>query len=166
MVRYTTTILKFDQKGEKTGWTYIEVPAGIAQKLKKNHKKSFRVKGKLDALPIHAMALLPMGGGSFIMPLNSGLRKKLHKQHGAVIYVELEEDINEFILNADLIACLKDEPAASSFFQSLPPSHQRYFSKWIDSAKTTATQTKRIAQAITFLAQKQGYVEMIRALKN
>ena len=32
--------------GEKTGWSYIEIPAAIAQQLKPNYKKSFRVKGK------------------------------------------------------------------------------------------------------------------------
>lgn len=34
MVTYTTTIHKFDKNGDKTGWTYIEVPADVAQELK------------------------------------------------------------------------------------------------------------------------------------
>ena len=59
--------------------------------------------------------------------------------------------------------CLADEPAASAFFQSLAGSHQRYFSKWIDSAKTEPTRTKRIALAVNALAKKWGYPEMIRA---
>jgi hypothetical protein len=33
MVQFTTTIKQFDQQGEKTGWTYIEVPSDIAEKL-------------------------------------------------------------------------------------------------------------------------------------
>ncbi|MEJ0102256.1 MAG: DUF1905 domain-containing protein [Bacteroidota bacterium] len=71
MVQYTATILQFAEQGEKTGWTYIEIPADIAQKLKPGNKKSFRVKGKLDNHPIKKVALLPMGGGRFIMPLNA-----------------------------------------------------------------------------------------------
>ena len=55
MVSYSTTILKFDEQGEKTGWTYIVIPSAIAQKLKPGNKKSFRVKGKLDT---KCMALL------------------------------------------------------------------------------------------------------------
>ena len=59
--------------------------------------------------------------------------------------------------------CLADEPAAIEFFKTLAGSHQRYFSKWIDSAKTIETKTKRIAWAVTALAKKQGYGEMIRS---
>lgn len=43
-VQFTTTIHKFDKQGEKTGWTYFEIPADLAQKLKPGNKKSFRVK--------------------------------------------------------------------------------------------------------------------------
>ena len=166
MVNYTTTILKFKKKGEKTGWTYIEVPADVAQKVKENCKKSFRVKGKLDNFSIKAMAVLPIGEGDFILPLNTSIRKGIHKQEGATIHVQLEEDKNDFVFNTDLIACLHDDPEAITFFKTLPGSHQRYFSKWIDSAKTDATKAKRIAQSVTALSRKRGYAEMLRSLKN
>jgi hypothetical protein len=45
MIKFTATLLKFDKQGEKTGWTYIEIPADLAQKLKPGNKKIFRVKG-------------------------------------------------------------------------------------------------------------------------
>ena len=38
MVSFTTTILRFDEMGEKTGWTYIEVAAEYAEKLKPGNK--------------------------------------------------------------------------------------------------------------------------------
>ena len=63
MVKFTTAILKFDKKGEKTGWTYIVISADIARKLKPGNKKSFRVKGKLDHYSFAKTALLPMGEG-------------------------------------------------------------------------------------------------------
>ena len=34
-VRYTTIIQKFREKGEKSGWTYIDVPADVANRLKR-----------------------------------------------------------------------------------------------------------------------------------
>ena len=163
MVHYTTTIHKFEKQGEKTGWTYIEVPADIAQKLKANNKKSFRVKGKLDNYRISGVALLPMGGGAFIMAINATMRKGIGKRHGAMLKVQLEADDKPFIFNADFMECLDDEPIAKSFFQTLPGSHQRYFSKWIDDAKTEPTRTKRIAIAVTALSKKQGYPEMLRS---
>lgn len=162
MVKFIATINKFEKQGEKTGWTYIEIPADIAQQLKHGNKKSFRVKGKLDHFKIEAVALLPMGGGSFIMPLNAAMRKHIGKRHGAMLTVQLLEDEKGFVFNQDFLDCLNDEPAAVSFFNTLTGSHQRYFSKWIDDAKTVSTRTKRIAMAITALAKKWGYPEMIR----
>ena len=107
-----------------------------------------------------------MGGGSFILPLNAAIRKGIGKRQGAMLNVQIEEDKSEFVFNSDLMECLNDEPAAIKFFKSLPGSHQRYFSKWIDSAKADATKAKRIALTVNALSQKMGYPEMLRALKN
>lgn len=164
-IQYTTRILKFAKKGEKTGWTYIEIPADLAQKLKPGNKRSFRVKGKLDSFSIEQTALIPMGEGKFILPLNITIRKGIGKKEGGMLRVQLEEDKREYILNFDMMDCLKDEPSALKKFKLLPGSHQRYFSKWIESAKTESTKAKRIAQTVNALAQGWGFAEMIRANK-
>lgn len=163
MVKFICTILKFDKQGEKTGWTYIEVPADLARQLKPGSKLGFRVKGKLDNYKITQVALLPMGGGNFIMPVNQEMRKAIHKRHGALLNVQLALDESDFIFNKDFIDCLDDEPGAKKFFNTLPGAHQRYFSKWIDSAKTEPTKIKRITMAVNALAKKWGYPEMLRS---
>jgi hypothetical protein len=162
MVAFTTIILKFDKKSEKTGWTYIEVPSDLAQQLKPNHKKSFRVKGKLDNHSIAAIALLPMGDGNFIMPLNGAMRKAVGKRHGAHLKVQLEPDDKPLMLSEDFLTCLADEPKALAFFNKIPKSVQNYFSKWIETAKTEPTKAKRIAKAVNALAKSQSFPEMIR----
>lgn len=163
MVQFTATIHKFGKRGEKTGWTYFELPADIVQQLKPGNKREFKVKGKLDGYAIKRVSVLPMGDGLFIMPLNAVMRRALGKKQGAILTVQLAEDKSDFVFNKDFMDCLDDEPAAKEFFQSLTGSHQRYFSKWIDSARTDSNKTKRIAMAITALARKWGYPEMIRA---
>jgi len=163
MVRFTVTLHKFEKQGEKTGWTYFEVPADLAQKLKPGNRKEFKVKGKLDKHPINRASLIPMGGGVFIMPVNAAMRKAIGKRHGAMVKVQLEVDDSAFIFNKDFMDCLGFEPDAKKHFQSLTGSHQRYFSKWIDSAKTEPTKTKRIAMAVNALSKKWGYPEMLRA---
>lgn len=164
-IQFTTTIQKFGAKGEKTGWTYIEIPADLAAQLKSGNKKEFKVKGKLDKYAIKRLSVLPMGGGVFILPLNAAMRKAIGKNQGAILAVSLEEDKSEFIFNADFMECLADDPTAKAFFDSLTGSHQRYFSKWIDSAKTEPTKIKRITMAVNALAKKWGYGEMIRGGK-
>ncbi|HVG14148.1 MAG TPA: DUF1905 domain-containing protein, partial [Chitinophagaceae bacterium] len=82
MVQFTTTIQKFDQQGDKTGWTYITIAAEQAQALIPGNKKAFRVKGFLDVHPFEGISLIPMGGGDFIMALNAPLRKRIKKGCG------------------------------------------------------------------------------------
>jgi hypothetical protein len=162
MVSFTTTILKYGEKGEKTGWTYIEVPAVYAEKLKPDNKKSFRVKGKLDGHPIKSVALIPMGEGDFIMAINAAMRKATGKRKGAKLSVKIEIDETPIKLSNDLLDCLADEPKALEFFNTLPASHRNYFSKWIESAKTEPTKARRIAMAVNALSRGLGYGPMIR----
>ena len=165
MVQFTTTIQKFQKQGEKTGWTYITITEKIARQLKPNNKKSFRVKGKLDNYAIKGVALMPMGEGEFIMALNATMRKAIGKRHGDKLNVQLAEDKKLPELSSDLLECLADEPVAKKFFDGLPHSHRLYFSRWIESAKTAPTKAKRIAQAVSALAKKWGFGEMVRANK-
>jgi hypothetical protein len=163
MIQFTATIHKFEKQGEKTGWTYIEIPADLAQKMKPGNKKSFRVKGKLDDFKITGVSLLPIGGGSFIMAINATMRKGTGKKQGAMLKVQLEEDKKPYKLNAEFLECLQDEPQALKNFNTMPKSFQNYYSKWIESAKTEATKTKRIAVAVNTLAKGMNYSEMLRS---
>ncbi|HEY3403270.1 MAG TPA: YdeI/OmpD-associated family protein [Ohtaekwangia sp.] len=166
MIRFVATLLKFDKKGEKTGWTFIEISAKQANTMKPGQKVSYRVKGTFDSYSFEKVAMLPMGDGKFIIPINATMRKALGKKQGDKIKVVLEADDKKLPLSADLMACLKDDLEALKFFKSLPPSHQSYFSKWIDGAKTTQTKTRRIVVVVTACSKKQGYGEMMRAYRD
>ncbi|MDB5011973.1 MAG: hypothetical protein JWQ25_175 [Daejeonella sp.] len=167
MIEFTTEILKFAEQGEKTGWTYIEIPLDIAEQLKPNHRKAFRVKGYLDQLAIEGMALVPMGEGNFILALKADIRRALKKRRGDVLRVRLEShDDFEFVPPAGLMECLEEDLDSLEFFNSLTKSHREYFFKWIDSAKTEPTRIKRITKTVVAMSMKYGYAEMIRNLKH
>jgi hypothetical protein len=163
MIKFNTTILRFDKQGEKTGWTYIEVSASQAKKINPGVKVAYRVKGKLDDFTFEKTALIPMGEGGFIMPLNGKVRKAIGKKMGDKLKVEIELDKRQIQPSADFMACLKQEPEAMAFFKTMPGSHQRYFSKWIEDAKTSSTKAKRIVMALTAFSKKQRFNEMMRA---
>ena len=165
-VEFTTLIKKFNQQGEKTGWTYIDIPEALATQLLPGSKKSFRVKGWLDQYAYEGLSLVPMGGGDFILALNATIRKSIGKTKGAMVKVRMEIDTKPVIISPDLMECLQDEPKALAYFNALPPSHRKYYSNWIESAKTEATKAKRIVQALTACSQQMSYGEMIRSLKN
>jgi hypothetical protein len=155
-------LLKFDQQGEKTGWTYIEIPADVAQKIKPDNKKAFRVKGKLDNFSIKSVAVMPMGGGRFLLAVNAEMRKGIGKRKGAMVKVQLQEDKATIPINPELLECLKDDPDAETFFNTLSNSHKSYFSKWIDSAKTEATKTNRLTKTMLALGKGWDYGRMLR----
>lgn len=162
MVTFVTLIRRFEQMGEKTGWTYVEISADIAQQLNPEIKRSFRVKGMLDRIPVNGLALLPMGGGSFILPLNASLREKLKKVDGSMLQLRLEED-QDFKIDTpeDLRICLQEEGVLHSF-NKLPKSHRNYFINWISSAKMIETRTKRMGMTVNAMLMGFNYAEMIR----
>ena len=163
MLQFKSIIKQFEEKGEKTGWTYIEISAEHSSILKPGIKKSYRVKGMLDSQHFSGVSLLPMGDGNFIMPLNAAIRKKIKKAAGAMIEIKMQVDETEFKPPAELIECLEDEPQALHYFNSMPKSHQRYFANWINAAKTDTTKARRIALVVNAMAKGWNFGEMIRA---
>lgn len=165
MVQFNSVILKFDKQGEKTGWSYIKVPAATACKLKPDNKRSFRVKGFIDEHKIQKVGLIPMGEGDFILTLNATIRKAIRKQKGDRVKVQLELDKAVIKPPDDLMECLADEPKALEFFRSQNKSNQNYFGNWVRSAKTEATRTRRIVQIVNAMAKSMNFGEMVRSLK-
>lgn len=163
MVVFTALISKSPDKG---GWSYIIIGKKYAEELKPGSRASFRVKGMLDQYPIQKTSLLPVKEGRFMLPINAGIRKATGKKAGDRLTVTLEVDERKISLSADLMKCLKDDPEAKKFFSSLPVSHQRYYSKWIDDAKTSSTKTKRIVICLHAFSKKLNYAEMLKQSKS
>ncbi len=164
MIKFTATLKKFNEQGEKTGWTYVEIPAEIAQKIKPNYKKSFRVKGTIDTYVLKLKSIIPMGEGNYILPIDAAIRKNIKKTRtGEKVVLQIEEDKAEVKISADLITCLEDDKKAKVFFMEMPKSHQKYYSNWIESAKTDATKAKRIAMAINGFSKRLTYAEMLKS---
>ncbi len=163
MIHYSATIHQFGEKGEKTGWHYLDIPEQIAYELKPNCKVSFRVKGKIDEVEINGIALVPMGEGDFILALKKDLLKKIGKRKGAVVTMSIEEDKDfKFEIPEDLEICLADVEETTEQFFKMAKSHQNYYIKWINEAKTESTRVKRIAQTIQAMELKMNYGEMMR----
>lgn len=162
MVTFVALIRRFEQMGEKTGWTYVDISADIAQQLNPEIKRSFRVKGMLDRTSVNGLALLPMGGGSFVLPLNASLREKLKKVDGSMLELSLEAD-QDFRIDTpeDLRMCLQEEGVLHRF-DKLPKSHRNYFINWISSAKTIETRIKRMGMTVNAMLMGFSYAEMIR----
>jgi hypothetical protein len=163
MITFKAEIERFAEMGEKTGWSYVFIPRALANEIKADCKKSFRVKGKIDDVEIVGMATVPMGEGDFIIALKASLRKQLRKEMGGVVNLELEEDKDFKIeIPEDLELCLSDEPHLMEGFMKLPMSHRNWYINWLNSAKTEATRTKRLVKIVSAMDRGLTFSEMMR----
>ncbi|QEK51671.1 DUF1905 domain-containing protein [Pedobacter aquae] len=149
--------------GEKTGWTYIDIPSHIAADLKPSCKVSFRVRGEIDNYNFNGLALLPVGDGDFILPLKQAIRKDIAKGPGAMVKLTLEEDVDFKVeLPEDLEACLAEQDELMDNFMKLSKSHRNYFINWINKAKTDITRVKRLTQTLQAMEYDMDFGTMIR----
>jgi hypothetical protein len=165
MYSFSSIILKFASKGEKTGWTYIDIPGDIIEKLRLPDKKAFRIKGFIDDAKIEKLSTYPVGEGRFIIAINNELKKKLGKKEGAKVTVKLTLDKSKGLQSEELIAALKEDKIAFTQFSSLLLSHRNYFHRYVATAKGADTKAGRIVNVINAMYRKQDFGQMIRALK-
>jgi hypothetical protein len=166
MITFQTLIKKYGQMGEKTGWTYLDIPSHIAKELKPSCKVSFRIKGTIDSYKFNGLALLPVGDGDFILPLKQAIRKAIAKESGAMVKLILEEDIDFKVeMPEDLEACLTEQDEFMDNFMKLSKSHRNYFINWINEAKTEVTRVKRLTQTVQAMELGMDFGTMIRTNK-
>jgi hypothetical protein len=166
MISFKAEIERFANMGEKTGWSYIFVPAALASDLNPNCRVSYRVQGLMDNVPIKGMAMIPMGEGNFLMALKASLRKQLRKEAGDELQVQLELDTTFKIeLPVEMEMCLDEDEQCKANFLKLPKSHQNYYINWYNSAKTEATKIKRLTLIFKAMEDQMSFSEMMRANK-
>ena len=166
MIYLKTEIERYASNGEKTGWSYVHIPQEIADQIKPNSRRGFRVKGFIDELAISGLSATPIKEDGFIIPLNKSIRKALKKEERAVIELQLEFDADFKIAMPEVLeVCLAQEEGLLEYFLSLPKSHQNYFINWLNTAKTEPTLTKRLVMLVNAMALKQDFGAMIRANK-
>ncbi|RZL37334.1 MAG: DUF1905 domain-containing protein, partial [Pedobacter sp.] len=137
MVYLKTAIEKYESNGEKTGWSYVHIPQEIADQIKPDSRRGFRVKGFIDELAISGLSATPIKEDGFIIPLNKNLRKALRKEEGSVVEMRLAFDADFKIEMPEVLEiCLAQEEGLLEYFLSLPKSHQNYFINWLNTAKT------------------------------
>ena len=82
MISFQTVLLQFQENGEKTGWTYILIPATLAAQMRPGQRTAFRVKDwlknawKTNPLP-SGSSIRSLKDTSVISPTGSNLSKQI-----------------------------------------------------------------------------------------
>ena len=137
---------KFPGKG---GWTFARIPEVLQDK-----SKPFgwvKVRGSIDGYEIKKYNLMPMGNGMLFLGVRAEIRKKIRKKEGDTIHVILFPDDEPMEVPDEMMLCIKDEPEALKFFESLTDSEKKYYVDWIYSAKREETKIERMAETVNRL---------------
>lgn len=143
---------KFPGKG---GWTYARVPE-IPQD-KRNPFGWVKVRGSVDGVEFKKYHLMPMGDGRLFLPVKAEIRKKIKKEAGDTVHVILYLDDEPLEVPEEMLECLKDEPKAYQFFETLSEGERKYYIDWIYSAKQEETKIERMAKAVNSLAKGKKF---------
>lgn len=148
---------------------HFRVPGRIVKRLVEG--KSRRVVCTLNGSQPHQCALLPHGGGSFVITVNKKLRDALGLAFGTEVRVRLERDKSEYglPLPEELHELLQQDPEGKKLFLSLTPGRKRTLLYIIGSVKS---QPKRVERAVVILTHlkanggKINYKQLYALLKD
>jgi hypothetical protein len=141
----------------KGGWTYAVIP-GIP-KSKRARFGWVKIKGFIDDFEIKNYRLMPMATGELFFPIKTEIRKKIKKEAGDWIRLELYVDNAPQEIPEELLVCLQDDPALYKTFLSFSDAVQKNYIDWIFSAKTDSTKVKRIAATLDRVSKGQKLYE-------
>lgn len=121
----------------------------------KKSKRNWKVRGSIDGFEIRKYHLMPMGNGSFMLPVRAEIRKKIKKQEDDSVQVILFLDDEPLEIPEEMQICMNEEPDALDFFKSLSDSEQKFYIDWIYSAKKEDTKINRMVKTINKLLKKE-----------
>lgn len=131
---------KFPGKG---GWTYARIP-----EISQNPMNPFgwvKVKGEIDDYPLIHYKLMPMGEGKLFLPVKADIRKKIRKQAGDYVHIQLALDESILEIPDEINSCFEtEEEIVKQTFTSLTEGQRKTYLDWIYNAKTDETKINRI----------------------
>ena len=127
---------------------HVSVPGRIARLLA--GKQDRRVVCTLNGAAEYQCALLPHGGGTFVISVNKKLREGLGLAFGGEVEVELRRDESRYghPMPAELSELFRQESESKTLFHALTNGRQRTLLYIINSAKDP---DKRIARALAIV---------------
>lgn len=144
MIRFTAVLEKMPGR---FGWTYVDFPRDVRTLFGRGG--SVRVKGTVNGVPMDR-ALMPTGRGVHVLVLGQELRKKANVKAGdeARFEVWLNPRPDEIPLPEELRETFEFLPDFKQGWERISPGMRRSICIWLNSAKTTPTRVRRIAELL------------------
>lgn len=135
---------------ESLNAAYIEPPFDVKEVF---GSKRVKVKATFDGIEYRG-SVVNMGG-CYMLGLTQEIRHKIGKGFGDEVFVTLEKDVEERIVEVpeDFAVAMNCDETAVSTYKSLPYTAQKEYVTWITSAKREVTRSERIIKAIALLSE-------------
>lgn len=143
--RFTAPLEKMDAQ---MAFMYVEVPIDVEQEF--GTRGRVRVLGTVNGVAVDR-ALMPQKSGVHIIILGGDIRRAAKlKRLGDPVHVEFWKHPNpdELDLPEALAETLDFLPDMKTAWEALTPGMRRSMCYWVGSAKTDATQAKRVAELL------------------
>lgn len=129
------------------GWTFVEFPYDVQELFGK--KGAVRVKGTVNGVPMDR-ALMPSRSGIHLIVLGQDLRRQAKVEAGDRAAFEVWRDPRPDVveLPEELRETLDFLPAFKAGWERLTPGMKRSILIWVNSARTTPTRAKRVAEIL------------------
>lgn len=140
------------------GWIYVLLPEVL-----KSEGANFgwvKVKGSIDGVEFKKYSLMPYKGQLFL-PVKAEIRKQINKKEGDYVHVILYSDNEPLEIPEEMLLCLKDEPEALSFFNTLNENERLAYIKWIYAPKKEETKIERLAKVINGFVRGEKFSDII-----
>lgn len=141
------------QSGEMNAG-YIEFPFSVKEIF--GTKGQVKVKALIDNKVSYRGSLANMGTGCHIMIIVKDIRAKIGKSFGDIVYVELEKDTDERIVEIpdDLLELFAYFPEIKIAFDKMSYTHRKEYINRLNEAKKLETCERRKLKMMDMLLKK------------
>ena len=142
--------LRFESRLESDqGTCFIRLPPEVLAALGRGKRVSVKVTIKSHTY----RTTVAVYGGKYYLGVRREVREVVGVTAGELLIVGLEYDaeLRTADLPQSLRAALDADPAAAAVFQKLSYTRQKEFVEWVNGAKRSETQGRRIKQAMAML---------------
>jgi bifunctional DNA-binding transcriptional regulator/antitoxin component of YhaV-PrlF toxin-antitoxin module len=140
------------QKHEGINGAYVIIPFDVEEVF---GAKRVKVKALFDGEEYRG-SIVKMGD-CFMIGMPQALRKKIGKEPGDTVEVEVEKDEEERIIELpdDFKLALDENTTAKAYYETLSYSRKKEYYQWITEAKKTETRLDRIQKSIQMLSENK-----------
>jgi hypothetical protein len=123
---------------------FIKYPFDAEQQF--GTRGQVKVKVLFENTVLYRGSLAKMGYDCHILGITKEIRKKLNKNFGDTLLIELEkdDDIRQVTVPVNISVLLNKNPKVKAFYKKLSYTDKKEQIRWIESAKKEATRLARI----------------------